>query len=191
MFFVERITYNLFQSWGDVSYPAANCIDGSYSTVCKTALGNRDAWILINTGNYLFTRVVVFNTLDASKIRADAVTFTMNIGNNITKQTFISKGSGLDVYTFCAAGLYGNLCEPLCPEGDNCVFISKVSSSDIDAVLDISEVVLYKSNISLANQSLAFSMSSQSLDYPVSACNDGVTTSESKCRTASNDRNAW
>ena len=86
------------------------------------------------------------------------------------------------------------MADAVCPAGNNCVVISKKTTSG-DEVMHLLEVELYQGTTKLLTSSLAFTLSSTwDNDTPASNCNNGVTSPSShsaSCHTAAGDRNAW
>jgi hypothetical protein len=113
-------------TWG--SLVASKCNDGgtstyitgSVSSICHTAGGDRNAWLLINAGSQSFSRVVVYNHINSAhpsvQIRIDSATLTMFNGRTVAKPavTFSSFGSGLSNYTICSTGFTGSACVSSC-----------------------------------------------------------------------------
>jgi hypothetical protein len=187
------------------SFSASKCNDGVTSTyitgsvysICHTAGGDRNAWLLINAGSQSFSRVVVYNQINngnpSVQTRIDSATLTMFNGATVINPavTFSSSGSGQATYTFYSIGF-------LCPLENNCVVISKITASG-DEYLNMHEVELYIGTTKLTTSSLTFTMSSTFIDsasksWLASLCNDGFTSSNdgtSTCITSTGDRNAW
>ena len=193
----SSLDFSMSSSWGDSS-PASNCNNGvtspsTHENSCHTAAGDQNAWILINAGLQIFSKIIVYNRIDGGhQDRINIATLTMFNGATIINPavTFSSFGSSLDTYTFYSIGF-------LCPTGSNCVVISKITTSG-DEYIGLREVELYMGTSKLAISSLAFSMSSTlsdaSISWSASICNDGLISSSTEpfmCHTATGDRNAW
>ena len=100
-----------------VTSPSVQDRAGFENAMCSTANGDRDAWLRINAGTQVFSRVIVYNRNEACcQTRIDVATLTMFNGGNVTKPavTFGSFGSGLATYTFCSTGLTGSTCINSC-----------------------------------------------------------------------------
>ena len=98
------------------SQSASKCNDVDTSTtVCHTASGDRDAWLLINAGSQSFSRVIVYNRLSYPD-RINVATLSMFNGGNVTTPavTFSTFGSSLATYKFCSTGCTGTTCVNSC-----------------------------------------------------------------------------
>ena len=110
-------------STADDSTPASKCNNGitepsQHSNTCHTSESDKDAWLLINAGSQIFSRVKVYNRMEGSFLenRINIATLTMFNGGNVTTPavTFSSLGSGLAIYTFCSTGCTGSTCMNSC-----------------------------------------------------------------------------
>jgi hypothetical protein len=103
------------------NWSASICNDGLTSSttapfLCHIGPGDQNAWLLINAGSQSFSRVVVYNRMDAGQNAINIASLMMFNGRTITKPavSFSSFGSALVSYTFCSTGFTGSTCVSSC-----------------------------------------------------------------------------